>query len=134
MFVSLWDEFVLFSYQKIRLSYDKDTHRPTFRYVYTLSGFLLFLQKQRKPFGKWVVPLAILSKTLLCDSSGMVAQSKRTEVPLEEKMHKKEVSSYCDILQRGNMTCGVESFYDTQSAFGVSGSLLGLSPKRQDMI
>ena len=96
MFVSLWDEFILFSYQKIRVQYDKDTHRPTFRYVYTLSGFLLFLQKQRKPFGKWVVPLAILSKILLFDNSGMMAWSKE----LKYHQKRKHIKRKCYLIMR----------------------------------
>ena len=43
MFVSLCDELVLLSYREIELQFDKNSHRSTSKYVYTLNGFLLFL-------------------------------------------------------------------------------------------
>ena len=42
MFVSLCDESVLLSYQELDFQFDKDSHKSTSGYVYTLSGFLLF--------------------------------------------------------------------------------------------
>ena len=41
MFVSLFDELVLLLYQEIGLQSDKDSHKSSFGYVDTLSGFLL---------------------------------------------------------------------------------------------
>ena len=43
MFVSLCNELVLLLYRQIVLQSNKDFHKSTFGYVYTLSGFLLFL-------------------------------------------------------------------------------------------
>ena len=129
MFVSLWDEFVLFSYQKIRLQYDKDTHRPTFRYVYTLSGFLLFLQKQRKPFGKWVVPLAILSKILLFDNSGMMAWSKE----LKYHQKRKHIKKKCYLIMRQCkkvMRHGVEFFLWCLVCFQGQREFVGIEPPK----
>ena len=102
--MSLCNELVLFLYREIGLWSDKDSHRSTSGYVYTLSGFLLFPEQQRKPFGLWVVPLAISSKILLCDNNGMVEWSKRIEVPLEEETHKEQVLPYRERVQGDDMT------------------------------
>ena len=98
------NELVLLLYQEIGLQSDKDSCRSTFGFVYTLSSFLLFPQQQRKPFGLWVVPLAISSKILLCDNNGMVEWSKRIEVPLEEETHKEQVLPYRERVQGDDMT------------------------------
>ena len=86
--MSLYDELILLLYKEIKLQLHKDSRRSTSRYVYTLSGFLLFLSQQKKPFGLWVVPLAI----------------SLTKVLLEEETHKEEVLPYYEIVQGGDMT------------------------------
>ena len=42
MFVSLCDESVLLSYQELDFQFDKDSHKSTSGYVYTLNGFCYF--------------------------------------------------------------------------------------------
>ena len=96
MFLSLCDELVLLSYWEIRLQFDKDSRKSTSKYVYTISGFLLFLQQQRKPFGLWVVPLTISSKILLCDNSGMMAWSKE----LKYHQKRKHINKKCYLIVR----------------------------------
>ena len=96
MFVSLCDEVVLLSYQEIGLQFDKDSYKSISGYVYTLSGFLLFLQQQRKPFDLLVVPLAISSKILLCDNSRTMTWSKE----LKYHQKRKHINKKCYLIVR----------------------------------
>ena len=96
---SLYDEPVCFLYQKIGFQFDKDSRRFAFGYVYILSGFLLFPQQQRKPFGLWVVSLAISSKILLCDNSGTMTWSKE----LKYHYKRKNIKRMCYLIVKQYM-------------------------------
>ena len=41
MFLNICDELVFLSYREIGLQSNENSHRSTFRYVYTLSGFFV---------------------------------------------------------------------------------------------
>ena len=86
MLVSLCNELVFISYQELDFQSNKDSRRSISRYINSI-GFCFFYSNKRKPFSLWVVLLSISSKTLLCDNSGTVAQSKQLKYHQKRKCY-----------------------------------------------